>query len=573
MSASDKKRQRNEALAGGLTQRQIKEQAEAQRAKRNRTIYAVLAVVCAVGIAALLIWNSRFWEKNAVAATVDGTDYTVPDLQYYYSVVLNNAVYQAQYYSYMGINTGYDISKSAGEQWYSEAENKTYADYFREQALAGLTEVHVLCKAANEAGYTLSDEGQKEVDDTLAELDVAAAKNGTTRSSYIAQAFGVSEKVYTRNLTNATLASEYSAHYADSISYDEAALEEYYDAHPDELDSYTYRYFNIDGSAPSTQDADGNTVAATDEEKEAAMAAAKEKADAAIAEIQAAEDKEQAFIDAAPKYVSENSKDAYTNDPSASLASEVLGSRLSQYSAYASTWLKDSARKSGDVTSFETTSGYQIVLFLERKLVTDPTVDVRHILIQPETSDDAQTNSQGVKIPTQEQMDAAKAKAESLLEEWKAGEATAESFGKLAEENSSDGGSNTNGGKYEYVYKGQMVPNFNDWCFDPARQIGDAGIVENSGDDATYYGYHVIYFEQENEPYWKHTAIEAKQSTDQSEWLDGLKEAANAQAADGMKYVGNPSTAQPTPSESPAESAEPAESATPTESAEASPAA
>ena len=33
-----------------------------------------------------------------------------------------------------------------------------------------------------------------------------------------------------------------------------------------------------------------------------------------------------------------------------------------------------------------------------------------------------------------------------------------------------------------------MVAAFNDWCFDPARQVGDTGVVK------TEYGYHVMYF-------------------------------------------------------------------------------
>ena len=33
-----------------------------------------------------------------------------------------------------------------------------------------------------------------------------------------------------------------------------------------------------------------------------------------------------------------------------------------------------------------------------------------------------------------------------------------------------------------------MVAAFNDWCFDPERQVGDTGLVK------TNYGYHVMYY-------------------------------------------------------------------------------
>ena len=46
---------------------------------------------------------------------------------------------------------------------------------------------------------------------------------------------------------------------------------------------------------------------------------------------------------------------------------------------------------------------------------------------------------------------------------------------------SADTGSNTNGGLYTEVYQGQMVTEFNDWCFDESRQPGDTGIVYNEG--------------------------------------------------------------------------------------------
>ena len=58
----------------------------------------------------------------------------------------------------------------------------------------------------------------------------------------------------------------------------------------------------------------------------------------------------------------------------------------------------------------------------------------------------------------------------------------------MANEHSTDPGSNTNGGLYEGVSQGQMVESFDAWCFDSARKPGDTGIVK------TNYGYHVMYF-------------------------------------------------------------------------------
>ena len=93
--------------------------------------------------------------------------------------------------------------------------------------------------------------------------------------------------------------------------------------------------------------------------------------------------------------------------------------------------------------------------------------------------------------------------ANDILDQWLAGDATEESFANMANENSSDPGSNTNGGLYENVYPGQMVETFNDWCFADGRQPGDYGIVK------TDYGYHIIFFVGAgDEIYWFQTAKE-----------------------------------------------------------------
>lgn len=113
------------------------------------------------------------------------------------------------------------------------------------------------------------------------------------------------------------------------------------------------------------------------------------------------------------------------------------------------------------------------------------TVDVRHILVYPEGADSSTVNSEEF---SEEAWAAGEVNAQAILDEWLAGEATEDSFAALANERSGDPGSNTNGGLYTEVSEGQMVPAFNDWCFDAERQVGDYGIVK------TNYGYHIMYF-------------------------------------------------------------------------------
>ena len=112
-------------------------------------------------------------------------------------------------------------------------------------------------------------------------------------------------------------------------------------------------------------------------------------------------------------------------------------------------------------------------------------VDVRHILFTPEggTTDDS-----GVTTYSEEEWEACRAKAEDILNMWTAGSQTEESFGALATAMTQDPGSKETGGLYEDVQQGQMVAEFDAWCFDEIREPGHHGIVK------TTYGYHVMYF-------------------------------------------------------------------------------
>lgn len=121
--------------------------------------------------------------------------------------------------------------------------------------------------------------------------------------------------------------------------------------------------------------------------------------------------------------------------------------------------------------------------YQEKGLTKDTsTVDVRHILITPEgeAAEDGTFSD--------ESWTAAEKKAQELLDTFLKGDQTEDSFAVLANENSTDPGSNTNGGLYEDVSQGQMVDTFDAWCFDANRKPGDTGIVKTS------YGYHVMYF-------------------------------------------------------------------------------
>lgn len=120
-------------------------------------------------------------------------------------------------------------------------------------------------------------------------------------------------------------------------------------------------------------------------------------------------------------------------------------------------------------------------------------VNVRHILIQPAAAEDGTISDDA--------WAAAEVQANEIYEQWKAGAADEAFFAELATANTQDPGSQATGGLYEDVYPGQMVPEFNDWCFADDRQVGDHGVVKTS------YGYHIMFFSGEGDyVYWRMAA-------------------------------------------------------------------
>ena len=156
-----------------------------------------------------------------------------------------------------------------------------------------------------------------------------------------------------------------------------------------------------------------------------------------------------------------------------------------------------------------------------------PLANVRHILVSFEGGTVSET---GVREYSEEEKNAAKSAAEELLNTWKNGDATEDSFAALANENSDDS-DGTDGGLYTDVVPGQMVTAFNDWCFDESRQTGDTGIVE------TEYGYHVMYYSGDSEITYRDSMITNELIGDaMSIWFEDLVAGVTATVKD-TKYV------------------------------------
>ena len=539
MSASREKKQRQGELGRELTQKQRQELREKQAAKRKAVLYTVIGVVIAVLVVILLVWHFGIFQRGAVAVSVGGRDYTVNDVEYYYRSTMI-----AEYYNSYDASTGagaFDPNSDLRTQYVDEEdETQSWHDYILEQTMTTLTQVAATENAAAEEGFTLDEEAMASVEQAIEDTRSSAEQLGYPNlAGYLKSNYSryMTVGAYRTCVERDVLVSQYQSAYQEKQEVTDAELEAYYEENADTMDSFDYRYILINGEAQSTTDEEGNTVEPTAEEEEAAMAAAQQQARNFMTAVMAADDREAAFIELAPDYVSETNHDAYAEDPDRSLSQGVLGSVLSP--SYGE-WLQDASRQAGDIEVLEASggTGYYVVLFLDRYRDETPTVNVRHILIQaqvPEDDPDTEEDESDV-APTQEALDAAKAEAESLLAQWESGDKTAESFGELANEYSDDPGSNTTGGLYERVEQGQFFDAFDAWLFDEARQEGDTTLIENPQDGQQ--GWHVVYFQSWEPAAWEYTADSAIRSQRLSDWLDEVTADLQAVQGSGIRYVG-----------------------------------
>lgn len=126
--------------------------------------------------------------------------------------------------------------------------------------------------------------------------------------------------------------------------------------------------------------------------------------------------------------------------------------------------------------------------------------NVRHILVEIEGEGTKDEN--GKTVYTEAQWEACRAKAQKMLDDFLAGDATETAFAELAKKESADPGSASNGGLYEMLTKDYgFIKDFENWYLEEGRKPGDTGLVKNT--ESSVQGYHIMYF-SENTPIWEY---------------------------------------------------------------------
>nr|WP_325213106.1 peptidylprolyl isomerase [uncultured Oscillibacter sp.] len=534
MSASREKQNR-QAAAGQTDPKTARAAQQRKEEKRTTLLYGVIAAAVLIAVIVSFVWRSDFIPKTTTAATIDGVKYTAAEVDYYYQTAYRNFATNSQYsyfLSYLGLNTGASLKEqelspdtatmlgieipgadealAEGE----EAPTMTWHDYFLDEALENMGIIQAALKAAEAEGFQYPASVQVQYDDNMDALRSVAAASGISVSQYLKSNFGagVTEKVYGEQLMRVLRYSAYADAYRNSQTYSDGELEEAYNADRNSYDHVSYEVVSFSGAAESTTDEDGNTVEPTDMEADLALEAAQEAAQAVLDGFKAGGNLEDLAGENNGTY-SKNENGSYS-----------AGSVMSE-------WLYDSARKSGDAGVLADDTIQYVLVFHDRFRDENPTIDIRHILVPLGTGSIAE-GEEGYEDQQAQLKADAHAKAEELLSQWQSGEASEDSFAALAMKESTDS-SKYDGGLYTAVYQGQMVTEFNDWCFDASRQPGDTGVVD------TQYGSHVMYFSGANKERWQTQVASALRSEAYAAWEEDLAKDVSIQRSEsGLKLIG-----------------------------------
>lgn len=453
----------------------------------KKALTVVVSIVLVAAIVFLGMVSTGFFVKHTTAATIGTHKLTPAMVNYFYA-----GAYQSLQQN-MGQLFGMmiDSTKPLKEQECTiSEEHETWADYLKDAALQTAASTYAVYDEANANGYALTEEELTAIDSTIEMLDVYAPMQGFANAdALLAYQYGKGSTVksYRSYLEVSSLASSYSASVRDGFTYTQEDIDAYYTEHSEDFDAVNYRVYNLttDAEEPTEED----------------LAALEETAKAMA---EASKGNEQAFLDLTVENAAEDQKETYENE-GATLREDYIKSETTE--AYRE-WLFDEARQAGDTTYVATADGdgYSVVYFLGQADHSYQLPNVRHILVAfPENADKAA------------KMDA-QAEAETILNDFLAGEATEEAFAQLADEKSDD---RPEGGLYENITHGYMVKSFEDWCYDEARQIGDTGIVE------TEFGYHVMYFSGYGQNYQDYSVENTMLKNDFDAWYASATENAS----------------------------------------------
>ena len=443
-----------------------KRKEEKEKEKKEERISTAIGIVVLVALVCLVASFPirTYLATHETYVVVNGEAVNKVEFDYQYNLTKNNYITQyGSYLTYFGLDTSKDLST----QMYSDT--LTWQDYFEQNAVESLKQNKALMAEAKAAGFTYDTTDEY---NTFKEtIKTSAASAGISEKEYVRSIYGsyatmgrIEEYVKNDMVMNAY----YQKLQEDNAPSDDE-IQSYYEENKATYDSVDYRLTTIEADLPTepteladpveetAADTTGTTdgTAATDSTQDTAY----QPSDAEIAK--AMEDA-KVLADDAEQTVAKDGE-AHENEKKSSVNYLI------------SDWLFDDARKAGDTTVITNDNShcYYAVAFEKRYLDETPSADVRVI------------------IPTEDKT------GEEILEEWKNGAATEDSFAELCKKYTQDTSAVENGGLFEQVTKTGMTEELSNWIFDTSRQAGDTVAITVS--DTTY----VLYYIGQDQPEWK----------------------------------------------------------------------
>lgn len=461
----------------------------------KKVLAIVLAVAIVAGIGWKLVDSFGLVEKATTAVKVGNEKVSSAEFAYYYAAQYQQMSYMANYYSQQGMSLGFDTTVAPDDpsNTTTDADGNTitWDKYFLDAAVDQAQFVEAYYGEAVKNGVTLSEDEQKEINETIEEYRTSAAENNYSINAYLKANFGAgfNEKLFKEQLEKETIAQNYyndqQSAFTAGITDDEIAKE--YKENAKNYDYANVRYYSFGYTALTANEGE------TEDELKARQTEANKETLAKAKEVYAKVTDVDSFVEAVKAYKNEGSDTPSDTDLTVTKDHITYSSAKTSLTEKGADWLFDAARKAGDKTLVEDDNGAYIIICVKPSYNSN-SVSVRHCLVEFEAEDEDNV--------TDAEKEAAYNKAKELYDGWLAGDKTEDSFKTLVTENSADTGSTENGGLYENIrISDNYVTAFIDWSFDDARKAGDSGIIE------TEYGYHIMYFVSDNtdDVDWKNT--------------------------------------------------------------------
>ena len=306
------------------------------------------------------------------------------------------------------------------------------------------------------------------------------------------------------------------------LSEDKAPSDEeiqaYYEENKDSYDSVDYRLTIVNAQLPT----EPTELADPVEESETTEGTGAETSD-----TEETYQPSEAEIAHAMKMAKEEAEEALkTISTDGELRENVLKSSAA---SLLQDWLFSEERKAGDTTIVEnsTSNLYYVVEFEKRYRDETPSADARIIIV----ADDATVG------------------ADAILDEWKSGAATEDSFEETADKYDSS----MEGGLYEGLINSELPENLAEWLFDSARAAGDTAAIAGEEGDASY----VVYYVGTNDPRWSLTIESLLLQDTMDAYMDEITEGYEVEDTKGnLNYLKVQAEAESAAAESSEESSE-----------------